>query len=853
MFKKILTVFALTATLLSLLPSGEMVVSANSYSPYDVPNSIKNMKLNNSTKANRTLNFDSGKKLVYDVYSGNSGQSLKRSWRVENKNFGKGTQPYLTFTGWSAILGHRHHYSNNQETYIRAVNTRTGEQKTYVAQMTNLNASKDIEYNRISDPNKIYNPCSSSRRDVRNDVCNMYYEHVGFKAHLPLNELFPNGVTSSTWELYIIKKVGSKTLWDYLIVPFEFENLSFNQGKLELSSGLNAGRLTMNTSGVIRRHEPRGIGSGLQYGYFSVGKTYTRVTQDEDYTAVWYGVRSPHDSNKTRWASTAYWTFGGQQAHLTYNMNKKTCPDGSTVFVNQACKANVTILHVDKDTGKQLQKETKKATVGQKYSFSPKARGTFKDNRDRPYVPYPANQAQSGTTPNNNFTITFTYRVVLSDPTTIKEISNGTVGKASGDFLWRLEKDNENSESRLRLINNLQSTGTHYQTRNVNYEVSSANVINEQQNKPINVYISNPNDLKGRSVQYAFEYEYTNHYQENYKCVDKIGNDCFEWEFTGNTPVWGSYANTARWQSNLTVDHDYGETYIFEQSSNPGIELIVGRKASVNGTQNSHISTSVQKEDFSVNNSLITILSQNWIPINETIQYSSDFNNPFYINPHLMYYYPNDMDKTLRDQYQNETDFVFSDYAIPLRIDNHNNNLITFKSADNFFVTEKEGFLFSLPSSETSTIVINQKAKEMYENYTGKEFNDEVLTDFINGSRYYFNIDGNGEERPNTWYEHVFVISKLGLSDIQIQLKKLIEFDKYLLGSPLDNPLISEEFDSVIYEDIEYSNSIVMTPEQIREIKDLAKERSNLLHSFRSTDIKEKYNQLQNILPALSP
>ncbi|MFD2658474.1 hypothetical protein [Gracilibacillus thailandensis] len=831
------------------LPDGD--ATGSSYSPHKVTSSIKNTKLSRWNKADKDLSFTSKRKLAYDIYSGVSGQSKKQAWKVENKNFGKGKQPYLTFTGWSAMLGYRHHTRDNQATYIRAINKKTGEQKTYKAKMTKLSASLDVAGYRTS--STLTNVCSNGARDRSNtgsNSCNMKYDWVGFKAYLPLNELFPNGTRDAEWEMYLIKRVGTsgsyRTLYDDLRIPYNINKLSYNDGKLNLSSGVNNNVLVMNGDHVIRRSSPRGLKTYTPR-YFIKGRAYTRVTQNEDWTAIWYGVRN----SGTFYTASPYWTFGGDRAILSYSMNKKSCPDGSTVYVDQDCRVNVTINHIDADTGKKLKTNKSKATVGKNYSYSPVSRGTFKDKDGNPYVAYPSDQKKSGKTPNSNMTINFYYRVALPDPTTIKEISNGTVGKAKGDFLWRLEKADENNDSRLRLLNTIEIDGTHYRTRNKNYTVSSTRVINETDSNPINVYVSNPNALKNRNIEYTFEYEYTNHYKQNYKCVDQQGDDCFEWKFDKNTPVWGEYANTAKWEETLKADHRYGETFIFNGSSSPTTQMVIGRKATVDGKESSTIDKDVQRESYTVNNAPIMLLSQNWIPINETIEYSTDFDNPFYIIPENMYYYPNDVDDTLKEDYQNETSFVFSDYAIPLRVGSQEDDELTFNTKDNFFITKETGFIFSLPSSVTSTLEINDKAKEKYEDYTGEEFNDEVLNGFAKGSRYYFNIDGNGEEKPNTWYQHVYLISKLGLSDIQIQIRKNIEFDKYLIGSPMDNALISEEYDRVLHDLEDYDNSVVITYEQQQQIKALANERGDLIHSFRSSDIQRKYNQLKNILPSL--
>lgn len=412
--------------------------TGSNYSPYDVQSSSwKNrVKIMGSKKSLMT----SGKKLTYDVFAGTTSNSKKAGWKVENKDFGKGTEPFLTFNGWSVLSGHHHHYKDNQATYIRLVNRKTKEEKMFKTQMTNLNATKDIEYNKQSnDPKNIWNKCSATAKNKNNITdCNMAYEWVGFKAWLPLKELFSDN-SNGEWDMYIVKNVENHVVYDTLRIPFNFNQLNYSNGKLNLSSGINASRLTMIGEQVVRRTSPRSSESGWDVGWFNTGNTYNRKSTNESLgTAIWYGVR---DSGSTRWASSANWQFGGTQARLTYEVSQKKCPDGSVVNVDQDCQVNVTLYHKDAKTGDTLEKEKAKATVGKSYSYSPKGRGHFKDSDNNPYVASPENQKKSGTTPNNNMTFTFNYKVSLPDPSEIIELDDTTEGQVEGNFIWKLTKE----------------------------------------------------------------------------------------------------------------------------------------------------------------------------------------------------------------------------------------------------------------------------------------------------------------------------------------------------------------------------------------------------------------------------
>lgn len=904
----------------------------NGYSPYEVQNNSWRNRWRN--KGGKDYEMTSGRRLVYDIYSGSSSSSIKKEWQITNSSRWGKRQPYLNFWGWSAIMGHHHHSRDNQATYILAVNTETGEEKMYKVEQSGLNATKDIEYNKRSNNNNIiYNECGRTVKNKRNTDCNMRYEWVGFKAWLPLEDLFPEGTRKASWRLYIVKNVENHVVYDELILPFHLKKLSFRDGKISLSSGLNANKLIMNGYPVIKRNSPRSNESGHTSGYFVQGKAYQRVAQDESAgTAIWYGVR---DGRSTRWASSAYWVFGGDQAVLTYEMDKKKCPDGSEVYIDEDCQVNVTIYHKDVNTDELLEKESFKSTVGERYSYTPKEKGYFKDDQGRPYEP--VSDPVSGRTPNNNMTftfyynnlkecpdgtfvgldedctldieithidaktgetllienikeyvdreytfvpkergyftdsdgnpyvaspadqkfsgrtdenlkITFTYRVSLPDPSNEQEIEDGTEGRAKGDFSWELTKPNALGESEIKIRNNPVIDGTHYETRNTQYVVTIDGEVDKTSNKPISYNIEEVEFTKGKEIGFEFSYEYTNHFLEVYECTFPQGEDCFEWEFSEYKPVWEK-VEQAVFQESLPANHQYGEMFTFTEESDPEIELEIGRKATIDGAPAS-IDIEVFNEKLEVDVENAALSTQTWKPINDTVSYESDLGNPIYVLPEELYYFVHDIDDNLKEKYQNETEYDFTDYVIPLEVGFKSNKAITFKSADRFYLTKKEGFLFSVPSNVSGMTELNKKAKEQYEEWTGNTYTDTLLSNSSDGSRYYLNIDGNSEQEPNTWYADDVILGKLGLNDVKLHLDRELQFKQYLFGNALDNPLINEQQESVI-DEIDYDHSIKMTPEQIREVKELAEQRTKLLHSFRSTDVIEKYDELRNILPSL--
>lgn len=296
---------------------------AHGYSttPYDVPSSVKSGW--NDRYGSRSYSMNSGKLLVYDVYKD---KYISGGYNIVNKDFGKGTQPYLNFTGWAVLFGYHSEYKSNNDTYIVAVKTAgdsgVGTTKIYSTLLKDIDATEDLEYNNQG--SGLYNPCSDSTYNVNNTTCNMKYESVGFSAYLPLKELFPKSTENAKWKLYIVKKVGSYMAYTQLILPFEFSNRDYNNGSISLSSGVNAKKLIMGSTGVLRRSKPRqdAYDVYLELGsdrYFTQGRAYTEIDSEETKTAIWYGVKSPEDNYKKKWASSAYWDFGGAQAMISYD------------------------------------------------------------------------------------------------------------------------------------------------------------------------------------------------------------------------------------------------------------------------------------------------------------------------------------------------------------------------------------------------------------------------------------------------------------------------------------------------------------------------------------------------------
>lgn len=365
--KKLIFIFLLAGFIVSVFPLFPEKAMGASYSPHSVPSDVR--KNWSNTLGGKQFKQRTGRKLVYDVYSK---KFTSGGYQIVNKNFGNGNQPYLNFQGWAVLQGRKRHTSSNHDTYIVA--QKVGDLsnvKIYKTDHINLSATEELEYNNQG--SGVWNECPANAENKDNQLdCNMRYDNVGFNAYLPLNELFPNYAESASWRLYIVKVVDGHIVYTPLILPFSFDNRSYGWGEISLSSGINANQLTMVGANVIRRDYPRQTALDYfnkhgKFDYFTTGSRYTQIDSDESGTGVWYGVRSTHDNNAKRWAVTAYWDFGGEQAilkytpeneppqHIAHQLTGNQYTNGNDYWAQPNTQVKITLRQYDKESGNRFQ------------------------------------------------------------------------------------------------------------------------------------------------------------------------------------------------------------------------------------------------------------------------------------------------------------------------------------------------------------------------------------------------------------------------------------------------------------------------------------------------------------------
>src|SRR5690606_37248386 len=117
----------------------------------------------------------------YDKYKENG---FPGGYRIVNRNFGNGNQPYLNFRGWAVNFGYKRHTSTNHDTYIVAQKVGSTTTKIYKTNKLNLSATEDLEYNNQGPG--VWNECPADATNKDNQLdCNMRYDYVGFDAYLP--------------------------------------------------------------------------------------------------------------------------------------------------------------------------------------------------------------------------------------------------------------------------------------------------------------------------------------------------------------------------------------------------------------------------------------------------------------------------------------------------------------------------------------------------------------------------------------------------------------------------------------------------------------------------------------------
>lgn len=438
----------------------------------------------------------------------------------------------------------------------------------------------------------------------------------------------------------------------------------------------------------------------------------------------------------------------------------------------------------------------------------------------------------------------------VEDPTNVGGGNEFTEGKAKGDFSWKLKKDKADITSHIEINNSGEINGNHFATRNKNYLISGKKIKNERSDNPILLKVQDPNELKGEEVNLSFSYEYTNYYKDIYKCVDTRADGCYAWEFDKRIPEW-TRSQTATWQTTLKIDHNYGEDILLETKDKKTKDFLIGRKAILKGSS-SQIYHEKDVEHFEVSIRDKNMSTQSWTPVSEQIKYFNSLNQPLTIIEGKKYYFPTALDENLKERYANDTLLPYSDYALPLQISSQTSSSLTTELKEQFFVTDRLGFIVSVPRNINDQKQIERIAKEQFEAYTNEAYNDKVIFSKGTKSKYYIPVNWRAAEKPKHYYPDNMVIGRLGMSDVTLHYLKKLQFENYLFGHVKDEPIFLTQRTSVNRKE-NYRHSFKLNRKQIDLFKATDKERKKrpLLHEFKPIDDLKERERVRKIAPTV--
>ncbi|MBX9158261.1 hypothetical protein [Bacillus cereus] len=321
------------------------------FSPYDVPNQWNLIKGDASQ-----FNPEGGHNISYNIYA--EKKNNRPGINIEHNQFDyEPTQRYLTFEGFAVQKGYNNEYPDNNRTYIIMENTKTGESKTYATDvMADSDATRDFTwaFGTPKQPRQCYDNEFDKWSD---DDCTMTYKGVGFKAYIPLDDLFGNakmGDDASSWNMKIVHGVngnhgrsGYQYVWTWITTPINILDLGKYTsregatGMLDFASGRGTNTATPNTADHIRRDSPAGNGLcslGSNCRYFKMGVDYPILDSDQSRTVIWYKYGARAGETQDAWGQSQYFHVNGKTAMLTFKPDKNVVPDKDvqlkTVYVN---------------------------------------------------------------------------------------------------------------------------------------------------------------------------------------------------------------------------------------------------------------------------------------------------------------------------------------------------------------------------------------------------------------------------------------------------------------------------------------------------------------------------------------
>lgn len=498
---------------------------------------------------------------------------------------------------------------------------------------------------------------------------------------------------------------------------------------------------------------------------------------------------------------------------------------------------------------------------------------------------------------NNEFYVTATFDVYWQD--------NSPQGSVDGQTYWELRRTDENKASDVAVYSQYNIPySSHVGVRNIRHTVtagSTTKTYTENTEKkpkrgkhsysqpPAIEFTVNGQQVKNKTLSYSFEYEYTNK-EIGWVCVSRGKYGCRRWKWDDN-PDWRA-VRTFRLSGSMPVDHRQGETEKWTKLDDVlNKKWIVGRKDTWNGGSKSSKTYYEQWKRASGNNvkTSYNLKTQSYLPILQgALEYQVELPSgkhkessfdPLRKEWSYGYFFPADIDDSLKSDYRNRSEYTAYDYAFPLQqsvmkdngLKGLNRSFTVDFTTDIFLMSENTGLIVgvpyanavkdrvkngqSLPSVSSYITQAASKLESRYESATGQDYRDNPVTssasDLDEMQRYYLPINSTSDLLPGNKYKNHIVYKNMGLSDAIFEFDQTFRFDHYLFGSPKDDAWIVEQ----VAERINMKNlspsqihTIHMTNEQVKQLANLDLNRTKTrVHEFRRSD-RDFVDKVKNIV-----
>lgn len=435
----------------------------------------------------------------------------------------------------------------------------------------------------------------------------------------------------------------------------------------------------------------------------------------------------------------------------------------------------------------------------------------------------------------------------------------------SGSVSWGMFKDtlkeSGSSETKIRWVNGL-AAGSHYAQTASAHKMSG--VVSTSATT-----VDRVAGAKG-SETYSLSYNYTDHRIDYYNCSrwdgeeDEDGNivswTCGSWALVGSAPDW-SQTKTYSCSVALPVDHKYGETFEGEHGFEK--EMNIGRSATVQAQSCSSTEDAPKTEKITHESAPVLLPTQTHMSFMEQpIQWTG---TPMYNTADVFPFVANEekqgvagvpeLDESFKklNKYVEKTAEFENPYSIPLRNEVTGTKMNIFSKED-FWVSRSTGFV---TSTLHDTTVHNAKVQAGYEfkTVTGQEYRDEILDRADLTSMYYLPIDANNNVmKPNTAYKMETQVNGLGYNNITIMHDQDFLFENYLIGSVFEEEgadvegVWIVEQNEIPINDIMYTHSALVTPQEAATISAATKGRTNFIFGHKGTDNMAVYDQVKQAL-----